>query len=255
MIEDEARWQALTERLAQANGLPAGVASLVRAVIGRRDQAIVCEECRAELPSYVEAEVGGLPIGQRYPQVKHHLETCAECEAEYVIILQLALAEEAALSAAPARLPSPNLSFLPPLNFFDWVRVLTEKIVAEMAPDLTEELHAIADLFFERVKELGRQFKFSLASTPALGFGAGEPPESLKLLAATYAATVALTADHPASEIELQAQTGQLTALLRTEAQQAARQMRLSPNQSKRFVKTYVELAARDARTLQQLAR
>ena len=255
MTEQDARWQALVERLKQANTLPAEVTGLVRAINGQPDRAIGCDECRAELPAYVEAETGGLPIGQKYPHIKHHLKGCAECEAEYVAILHLALADETATAPARATMPLPDLSFLPSLKLADYVRVLTEEIVAAIAPGLTEELHAIADLFFERVAELGRQFQFGPGMAPALGFGAGETPEALKLLAATYAATAALTADHPANELETQARTGQLASLLQSEAQQAARQVRLSSSQAKRFAAAYSRLAARDSRTLQQLAR
>ncbi len=254
MTEQDARWQSFIERLDQSRRLPAAVGRLAHAASGQRDRSMTCEECRAGLPAYVTDEVGDLPVAARYPEIKHHLEGCVNCEAEYVAILQLAILEDAGQAPAPVHWPVPDLTFLPALQLPDYVRTLAEEIVAAIAPGLTEELHAIADLFFERVSTLGRQFKFGPMTAPALGFGASEVPEALKLLAATYTATVALTTEHSAAEIETQARTGQLSTELLNEAHEAARQTRLSSAQSQRFAEKYAELAARDPRTLHQLA-
>lgn len=88
-------------------------APLVRAVLGLPDDALPCGECRAWLPAYVDAEIGGISSAPRYRPVKHHLLLCSSCEAVYLDILELALAEEQGRLPRPERYPEPDLSFLP----------------------------------------------------------------------------------------------------------------------------------------------
>jgi hypothetical protein len=253
--EDETRQSALKQRVAHSElSLPPEVARLTRAVMGWPDPPLTCETCRMQLPAYVDAEVGGLPVAQRYPDVKHHLDGCTDCGASYLALLQLALTEEAAPWPIPDRTSAPDLSFLPPLTLAEVVRALAQEIVTAIAPNLIGELHTIADFFFERVATLKQPLKFGPNAAPALGFGAGDTPEALKLLAATYAATQALISDRTAHDIEDQAQHRQLTATSQAEAQAAARDMRLSAALAQRFAQQYAQLADREARTLQQLA-
>jgi hypothetical protein len=252
--EDETRQSALKHRVAHSGpSLPLEVARLTRAVMNVPDPTITCEACRMQLPAYVDAEVGGLPVAQRYPDVKHHLDECANCGADYIALLQMALTEDAALLPIDDQTPVPDLSFLPPLTLAEFVRALTEDIVIAIAPNLMEELHTIADFFFERIASLKQPLKFGSNAAPALGFGAGDTPEALKLLAATYVATQALISDESLHDIENQMQRQQLTATSQTEAQSAARDMRLNAALAQRFIQQYAQLVARNVHILQQL--
>jgi len=258
----ESRWQRLKERLA---GLDQTAGSdellhLARAVAGVGDPAMTCEECQSWLPGYVDAEVSGLAVGQLYPDVKRHLDLCSECEAEYLEMLELALAEDAGEIPVPERLPTPDLAFLSPapvpipVSLPDYVRSVAEKVATLLAPRLLSDLQAISDIFFERVAALGGRFSLGPAFAPALGFGAGDVPEALKVLAATYAATQTLIEDLSPHEIAAQARAGQLRETLHRQAEKAAREARLSPQAARAFAERYAEVAGRDLEALQELA-
>lgn len=108
------RWQELKEQQTLQHRLPVEVLHLVRAVVGVRDPALRCDECEDWLPSYVDAEMGGLTVVQIFPLVKRHLDLCPDCLEVYLEILTLALVEEAGQLPKPKQLPAPDLSFLPP---------------------------------------------------------------------------------------------------------------------------------------------
>jgi hypothetical protein len=217
---------------------------------------MTCDECRSWLPGYVDAEVGGLAVAQLYPDVKRHLDLCSECAGEYLEMLELALAEDAGEIPVPERLPTPDLAFLSPVpvSLPDYVRSVAEKVATLLAPRLLSDLQAISDIFFERVAALGGRFSLGPAFAPALGFGAGDVPEALKVLAATYAATQATVEGLSPQEIAAQAGAGQLRETLRRQAEEAAREARLGPQAARAFAERYAEVAGRDPKALQQLA-
>ena len=252
--ENETPQAALKRRIAQSgSSLPPETARLARAVLSLPDSTLTCETCRGQLPAYVEAEISGLPVLQHYADVKHHLDECTECGADYIALLQLALDEDVAPLPASAHPPAPDLSFLPPLTLSEFVRALTEEIVLTIAPNLLEELHTIADFFFERVAALQQSLKFGTNMAPALGFGAGDTPDALKLLTATYVATQALISNEGLRHVEPPVLGQQLSAMSQTEAQSAAREVRLNVALAQRFTRQYATLVNRDAGMLQQL--
>jgi hypothetical protein len=253
--EQEARLQHLRNRLADADlaTMPSELLCLAQAVAGVEDQEMTCDECRAWLPSYVDAEVGGLAVGG-YPEVKRHLDLCSDCEAEYLEILELALVEDAGELPEAGALPVPDLAFLPTPSLSGYVHNLAESLVAATEPGLLTDLRAIADVFFERVAALGSQFTLERGWAPALGFGADEVPEALKLLGATYAVTKAVVDGLSPEEIEVQAGSGKLRETLRHRAEKAAQDVGLGSQQMEGFAKQYAELASRDPQILQELA-
>lgn len=254
--EKEARWQHLSERLTGGDltGVPSELLHLARAVTGVHDPAMSCEECQAWLPTYVDAEVGDLAVGQLYPEVKQHLDLCSQCEAEYLEMLELALAEEAGALPAPEEFPAPSLAFLPRLSLSGYVRSLAEELVAATAPELISDLRAITDVFFERVAGLDEKFTLEPGWAPAMGFGAEGVPEALKLLAATYIATRDLTNVLSPQEIEAQAGAGRLQETLRHQAEAVVQELDLSSQQAQAFAEKYAELTGRDPQALQELA-
>jgi hypothetical protein len=254
--DEKARWQRLENDLAGADirPIPDEVLQLARAVAGVRDSTMTCEECQSWLPAYVDAEVGGLTVGQMYPEVKRHLDLCPDCEAEYLEMLELALAEDAGELSVPDKLPVPDLTFLPRLSLPDYVRSLAEEIISATRPHLVGDLRAITDIFFERVATLDVQFTLGPGFAPALGFGAGEVPEALEVLAATYLATHSLTEALSSKEIGTQARAGQLQETLRQKGEEAARDVGLSRQQAQAFAEKYAELVVREPEALQNLA-
>lgn len=86
---------------------------LVRAVLGLPDDGLGCDECQAQLPAYVDAEIGGCSGHARYLPVKHHLLLCSDCAAIYLELIELALVEEQGRLDQPTHYPEPDLDFLP----------------------------------------------------------------------------------------------------------------------------------------------
>jgi len=84
----------------------------VRAILGLPDDGLPCDECRAWLPAYVDAEICGLSDHQHFLPVKRHLLLCPGCAAAYLELLELALAEEQGQLRRLTRYPEPDLGFL-----------------------------------------------------------------------------------------------------------------------------------------------
>lgn len=75
---------------------------------------VTCEECQALLDVYVDAERAGRAVRRHYPDLWHHLQTCADCAEVHDLLLEaLEPAAEDALEPLP-RLQPPRLSFLEP---------------------------------------------------------------------------------------------------------------------------------------------
>lgn len=253
-------WQRLKNRLARLDPttVPDELLHLARAVAGVHDQTITCEECRAQLPSYVDAEVGGLAVGQLYPQVKHHLDLCLDCEMEYLEMLELALIEDAGELPVPETLPAPVLSFLPPLSFVETAREMvtrvTERVLAILAPDRLEELTIIGDTFFARVEELGGRFSLRQAPAVALSLGAEEVSMALLSLAASYEATRRIAETFTAQEIQAHADQENLADILAQVAEKVARETMMSRKEARVFAQIYAEGARDEISTWLSLA-
>ncbi len=257
--QNDLDWQRLKNRLAGLNPttVPGEVLHLARAVAGAHDPTITCEECRAWLPSYVDAEVGGLPVGQLYPQVKRHLDLCADCQTEYLEMLELALVEDAGELPVPKIIPTPDLSFLPPLSFVEAAREtvtkVTERFLEILDPDRLEELAIIGDTFFARVEELGGQF--FLRQTPAMALALGaEASMALLSLAASYETTRRIVTTFSAQEIQAHAEQGDLADILAQVAEKVARETTMSRKQARLFAQIYAEGAQDEIDTWLSLA-
>lgn len=87
--------------------------SLARAVLGFPDNRLACHECLAGLPTYIEAELGGIARRDDYRSLKRHILLCADCNAVYLDLLQMALLEQSGQLCQPDHFPLPDLSFLP----------------------------------------------------------------------------------------------------------------------------------------------
>lgn len=245
----EVRWQRLRDRLDRLDPstVPDELPNLARAVAGVEDPDMQCDECRAWLASYVDADVGGLPAAELYPKVQRHLNLCADCVAEYLDMLELALAEEAGELPVPERFPAPDLSFLPPVSFIELAREMVTKVaksvLVRLTPDVVGELDIISDVFFARVEELGGQFSLRRAPSAALGFGTGEASKTLLSLAATYETARRIAEGSSAQEIQARADQGEFADILARTAEQVAREMTMSRQEAREFARIYTESA------------
>lgn len=251
--ELEEHRRRLQDRLAELDPamIPDELLNLARAMTSVEAPEVSCEACQAWLPSYVDAEIAGLPAAEEYPAVQRHLNLCADCEAEYLAMLELAVAEEAGELPVPERFPEPNLGFLPTLPLPVYVRTRAHEIVDAIAPRLTEDLQVVADVFFEHIEALGEGFRLRPEMAQTLDLG-GETTEALQMLATTYIATQVVVTELSPSEIEAQAETGELSETLRRQAEQAARNLDLE--QAQAFAEQYAERVCQDPEVLQELA-
>jgi hypothetical protein len=245
--KNDLNWQRLKNRLAglDPTTVPGELLHLARAVAGVLDQAMTCEECQAQLPSYVDVEIGGLPVGQLYPQVKRHLDLCAECQAEYLEMLELALVEDAGELPVPRMIPIPDLGFLPPLSFVETAREtvtrVTERFLEILDPDRLEELAIILDTFFARIEELGGQFSLRQSPAMALGLGAEEASMALLSLAASYETTRRIAETFSAEEIQAHADQEDLADILAQVAGKVAQETMMDRKQARVFAQIYAE--------------
>jgi hypothetical protein len=96
-MEHNAEQQARAERLAQL-------------LITAPDEP-ACATCLDALEAYVDAQLAGKAYQEHMPQVAQHLDSCVACAESYALLYQARLLE--GKLPTPARIPAPNLSFLP----------------------------------------------------------------------------------------------------------------------------------------------
>jgi hypothetical protein len=80
---------------------------LAEALLTQPDDA-ACTACLDSLEAYVEAQLAGDDHVARWPAVATHLDACVACAESYALLYAARLAAP----TAPARLPTPDLSFL-----------------------------------------------------------------------------------------------------------------------------------------------
>ncbi|HZQ08036.1 MAG TPA: hypothetical protein VFD70_15745 [Anaerolineae bacterium] len=240
--------QALRMRATQ---IPRGAARLGEAV-WNADDAVVHEDYLARLPEYIDAEVVGVNVAQLYPDVKRHLDQCDRCAEEYAALLDTALAEARGQLPRPTVLPQPDLAFLrqtAPM-FTDVILQWARALITQLHPAGARELSVIAETFFEQAQALGGEFYLKPGPAPALNFGRGEPSDTLKTLAATYATTRILTQTLSRRELEEWQARGALVREIETRALTAAQTIGLDNEFSALFAREYAAHIAREPRVL-----
>lgn len=262
----EARWRRLEERLGgtDMSHIPAEVLHLARAVAGVEDPVMTCETCQEWLPTYVDDEISGLDVATLHPDVKRHLDLCADCAPEYLEMLDWGLAEEAGWQSAPASVaandtawapaaasaPMPDLSFLPPIkkvSLLDYVRSLAEEVILSVAPKRKREFQTMADMFFKRLSQSGPSYRFQ--ATPVLS---GEP-NAIQFMVTTYQTTQKL-AEWSDWEIETKTRRGTLRESVRERAEEEARRQGFRKENAQLFAEQYAEIVCQDPTILQNLS-
>ena len=75
---------------------PEQVKALIAKVMDTRDQEMTCDECVADLATFVEVQLTGKSLSAALQAVHEHLERCHECADEYHVLREAraALAED-----------------------------------------------------------------------------------------------------------------------------------------------------------------
>lgn len=231
------RLEAIRKRLDTSHA-PQEILDLARAITGAGDDTLSYQEFEDQLPSYIAEEVGGLPAAQRYPRVKRSLNIFTEREEEYLELLQLAQTEDAGELPQAQNIPPADLSFLPkPTHTLsELVSTLTQDILAQLKPDLSDRLQDIRDRFFQHVGRQGGKLVMVLDDLGnLLNVESGASTDTLLYLAATQLATQDQF-DTPHQQIWSMRQSGELEQI----ALRAALKVGLEADAARTFARQYV---------------
>jgi hypothetical protein len=164
---------------AERNNRDAQARTLAQVLLAQPDTA-ACIVCLDTIEAYVAAQLAGEEYAARWVAVAQHLDSCVACAESYARVYEARLAESEA--PAPARIPAPDLSFLP-------------GAAARGAPGLLRAALAAA------VERAGAHLRLTLSqalldllppSSPALALRSGMADTPL----------FALDLDEPGSEVE-----------------------------------------------------
>lgn len=219
---------------------------LAHALIGEPASAVSCVDVQAQLPVYVEAELRGVFVAHRYPDVARHLLSCEECGVLYALVLDRELAP--ALEPLPAPVP---LGVLRQEQRFEEVRRFVVGI-AEAAlktirpaalPGLADAVQVVFGQLREEMRELGGALRLEPATAFAMGQG-GDLSPAARFVLASFLATQQLVQAAPTVQPDELSPAGDLAAVARKTAEQAAKDCGLKGDEAKKFAGAYAELIA-----------
>lgn len=224
---------------------------LARAALGESEDDLTHQECIDALPAYVDLELANERVASKFPRVKRHLDTCDDCSTQYAELLEVALAAQEGKIPIAATTPTLDLAFLTTLP--DFVKEKAAEILAAIAPRQASDLSDIAEVFFERIDELGSKFVLQPSAIRELGFDSGELSEALVTLAVTYAATHAIVASLAPDEIDKLAAQDSLCGRIEDLARSAARSIQSPPALSQRIAELFAARACANPTALRVL--
>jgi hypothetical protein len=67
---------------------------LIRSVFAVREREMLCSEFFEILPRYVDVQVAGEDVDIVFPNVRHHLHQCPECDEVYQALLKAVQSEK-----------------------------------------------------------------------------------------------------------------------------------------------------------------
>jgi len=215
---------------------------LAHAVTGEPAATLSCADAQAQLPVCADAELRGIPIAQRYPEVARHLLTCQECGALYALMLDRELAPALEPLPAPAR-----LNVLLRQQRFEEVRRfvlgIAETVLETIRPAALPGLADAAQVFFDQVRALGGAFRLEPAAAHALGQGSDLSP-AVRVLMASYLATQRLAQARPEGQGDVAPALGLSRPAIHGAALAAADESGLRGAEAKRFADAYADLLA-----------
>lgn len=212
---------------------------IARTIVAGTPEPTACAAVETQLPEFVAAELRGGEVARLFPEVWRHLLICEQCAATHADLLELEIGPE------QAPLPVPALSALRwPVTseaLRQFVAGRARQVLTRLGqvPDALDEL---IESFFEVVEELGENVSWNPRTARAFGFAGEESSGALRVLLATWQATLAVR-DELARHPELKAQRTRFEELLRQAAHRVARRNRLGRQATARFVQAFVELA------------
>ena len=226
------RLEALRQKLKAARRASPAAVRLANALLGESDPARIGNHCVEDLPVYVDAELAGADVSAAYPAVKHHLDLCERCAAQYQDLLQFALQEASESVEAPADMPALDLSFLPPPSTPELVRPIAEAVLERLAPDELPDLAQMIEAFLRRMAAIPDADLLHGAYTATLG---GRPFDAPSVLTFVYYVTQMLRQQRtPTSADEWE-------RVVQALAHQAGHALRLSDAQVRALAEAYLQ--------------
>ena len=204
---------------------------------GATDRA--CAEAQAALPDYVEQELRGAAVTQRFPELTSHLLACPTCGELHAAML------DRELTPQPAPLPAPDVAALrwpvagEPLR--QLVARQARQLLARMAR-LPADFDGLAETFFELTAELGERLTWRPATARAFGLAGPEASYAARCLLATWQAVLAVR-DGLAARPATAGRRIEFERLLQESARAAAGRNGFSRIETRRFTAAFVELA------------
>lgn len=72
----------------------------IHRIYATKDQELDCDLVFDDIAPYVDAEIAGIDVAQRYPAIAHHLNQCPACTDLYLALREAAQAEQRQEGAA-----------------------------------------------------------------------------------------------------------------------------------------------------------
>jgi len=208
---------------------------LFRAVGGDPD-SIQCEECRALLPRYVQAEIEGEDVRHLYSQVASHLDGCIDCDGIYAEMLDIAVSEER--GELPEVQPYPfNLPLVVRLRRL--TRQIARAAMSWIDQRQVDDVDVVAQVFFERLAGATERLMLQPSALP-LGLGNNDTL-ALPLVMASYYAMQSFLAKYTVADIEALRNQNALEKVLNEFAVEEVKRYNLQGKSKEAFVKTFVE--------------
>ncbi len=211
---------------------------LFRATGGDHD-SIQCEECRALLPRYVQAEIEGedaRDLHSLHSQVASHLDGCIECDSIYAEMLDVAVSEERGelpkVQAYPFNLPLG-------LRLRRLTRQIARAAMSWIDQRQVDDVDVVAQVFFERLAGTTERLTLQPSALP-LGLGNNDTL-ALPLVMASYYAMQSFLAKYTLSDIKALQDQNALEKVLNEFAIEEVKRYNLQGKSYEAFVKTFVE--------------
>lgn len=244
------------------NKLPPALRRFANVLWNPAADPLAHDECLDALPQFVDDEIAGERVAEMYPDVKHHLDRCDSCAAEYAELLDGALAEQQELLPTPQTLPPPDLSFLAPAKpatapppsvslrelVLEWARAL----VAKLAPGEEHNLGNIAETFFSRV-QLPQTFEPRPHTAREEDLATRYASPALLILSASYATTQMICDEITITQLEDWSSQGTLRLELEARAAATAQRLGIERAPALQFATAYAAQASRDFTHLEAL--
>jgi hypothetical protein len=205
---------------------------------GGDPDSIRCEECRALLPRYVQAEMEGEDTRRLHPQVASHLDGCIECGAIYAEMLDIAVSEER--GELPKVEPPPfNLPVV--LRLRRLTRQIARAAISWIDQRQIDDVDVVAQIFFERLAGTSERLMLQPSALP-LGLGNNDTL-ALPLVMASYYAMQSFLAKYALPDIEALRDKNALEKVLNEFATEEVKRYNLQDKSHEAFVKVFVEQA------------